>query len=155
MFVRNRIVRHDWRSLGLSTLLLVLGCGSPDAVVTPQGEVSYEGRAIEKGAIEFIPIDGTTGPSARAIIADGRYAVAAKWGLKPEGVYQVRITGYRKTGKKAPNKIDRNGPPIEVEENYIPAIHNAESTLKVRVAELPDKDKLDFRLTKTGIPVRT
>jgi hypothetical protein len=40
------------------------------------------------------------------------------------------------------------GPPVEVAENFIPAIYNRQSSLKVRVADLPDKNKVDFPLGK-------
>jgi hypothetical protein len=115
-----------------------------------QGEVSFAGHAVEKGRIEFMPIEETKGPLTVASIVNGRYMVSGdKWGLLPDGVYQVRITAMRKTGRRvAPlaGMPKMSGPPPEVEENYIPATYNAQSTLKLRVADVPDKNKVDFQL---------
>ena len=94
----------------------------------------------------------TPGPSAGANIANGRYEIPAnKWGLSPNGTYLVRVSAYRKTGKTERVRAMPGGSPaeIEVKENIIPAIYNSQSTLKVRVADLPDKNKVDFRLGKT------
>ena len=35
-----------------------------------------------------------------------------------------------------------------MEENFVPPIYNSASTLKVRVSDLADKNKVDFRLGK-------
>lgn len=143
-------MRPGWQPMWLVVLgvlgVLGAGCSSRPAAMGLGGEVSYEGRAVEKGRIDFEPVDNTAGPSAGATIAHGRYDVPAKWGLLPDGVYLVRITAFRKTGKTEPNRIDPRGPRVEVEENFIPAVYNNQSTLKVRVSDLPSKDKVDFRL---------
>jgi hypothetical protein len=141
--------RH-WQLLSVAVLLgFVGGCGSGAAKLGLQGTVTYRDGPIEKGRIDFIPIDGTTGPSVGAPISQGRYVVAADQGVVAAGTYQVRITAYRKTGRKEPNRVDRGGPPIDVEENIIPSNYNTQSTLKVHVAETPDKNKLDFHLDKS------
>jgi hypothetical protein len=126
------------------------GCNSRPTSLALQGEVSYEGQAVQRGSIEFIPVEQTPGASAVAPIADGRYALQPKWGLLPNGVYRVQITAFRKTGRKEPNRFERGGPPIEIEENFIPPAYNAQSTLKVRVADLPDKNKADFQLGRSS-----
>jgi hypothetical protein len=139
------------RQYGRLTWLLMLallgsGCGVRSATVDLKGEVSYNGQAIEKGRIEFIPVDGTSGPSAGATIDNGHYALPAKHGLLGDGTYQVKITAFRKTGKKEPNRIERSGPPVDVTENFIPPTYNVQSTLKVRVSDCPDKDRADFHI---------
>ena len=68
----------------------------------------------------------------------------------PDGTYQVRITAFRKTGKTAPNRIEPGGPPLELQENFIPPMYNDQSTLKVRIAELTDRAKVDFPLGKAA-----
>ena len=92
-------------------LVLIGGCGGGNAKLGLQGTVTYENRPIEKGRIDFLPVDGTTGPSTGAPIQQGAYAVAANQGVLASGTYQVRVTAYRKTGRKEPNRIDRGGPP--------------------------------------------
>ena len=88
-------MRNQRRATCLLVLAVLAGCSSRAALVGLQGEVSYEGQAIERGNIEFIPVEQTPGASAGAAIAQGRYEVPVRWGLRPAGVYQVRITGYR------------------------------------------------------------
>lgn len=131
----------------LPLLMVSVGCNSTISTSAIQGEVSFDGRPIEKGEITFIPIDGTPGASAVASIINGRYDVpSTKWGLASSGVYQVRIVAFRKTGKKERNALEPGGPMVEVEANFIPAIYNDQSTLKVHVTDLPNKDKVDFNL---------
>jgi hypothetical protein len=128
---------------------LCCGCGTSSKPARLQGEVRFEGRPIEKGKIDFVPVDGTAGGAASAAIVNGRYEFPPKTGVLPTGAYAVRIIGLRKTGRTEPNRVERGSPPIEVEENFIPPIYNSESTLKVRVSELPDRDKVDFHIGKT------
>lgn len=142
------LIRCCRRLMSVAMLLaLVGGCGD-DAKLSLQGTVTYNDGLIEKGRIDFIPIDGTTGPSVGALISQGSYVVAADHGVLATGTYQVCITSYRKTGRKESNRIDRGGPPIEIEENVIPPIYNTQSTLKVRISDLPDKNKVDFDIGK-------
>jgi hypothetical protein len=158
--LKDRPMQRNLRLLCLAAPLLCVGCNSRPVAVGLQGEVSYLGRAIEKGQIDFVPVENTPGASDCAVIAQGRYNLEAKakGGLRPDGVYQVRIVAYRKTGKKERvRSIDDSSPGgrlVEVEENFIPAIYNDESTLKLSVADLPDKNKADFQLGKspTGAP---
>jgi hypothetical protein len=134
----------------ITTCLVILafagGCHARPATVALQGDVTYQGEAVRRGRIDFLPADATPGASAVAPIAAGRYQLPPGGGLLPDGVYVVQITAFRKTGKTEPNRIQHGGPPIEVEENFIPAAYNRQSTLKVRVAELKDRDKVDFHL---------
>jgi hypothetical protein len=134
--------------LSFAIASLAVGCSGGDAKSGLQGTVTYKDRPIEKGRIDFLPTDGTTGPSVGAPILQGNYAVDAGHGVLDTGVYRVQITSYQKTGRKEPNRIDHGGPPIEIEENFLPPAYNTQSTLKVRVADLPDNNKLDFRLGK-------
>ena len=141
-----------WRLTCVVLFVFGVGCSSRPATTGLQGEVSYDGRAVAEGRIDFEPVDMTPGPSSGANIANGRYEIPAnKWGLSPKGTYLVRVSAYRKTGKTERVRAMPGGPPTEiaVKENIIPAIYNSQSTLKVRVADLPDKNKVDFRLGKT------
>jgi hypothetical protein len=130
----------------LIVMAMCCGCGASSKPVRLQGEVSFDGRPIEKGKIDFLPADGTPGGAASAGILRGRYEFPPQTGLLPTGIYAVRIIGLKKTGRTEPNRADRGGPPIEVEENFIPPAYNVNSTLKVRVADLPDKNRVDFQL---------
>lgn len=147
-------MRHHWRPVRFLLLVLLTGCNEGRDTVAVKGAVSFDGRAIEKGSIDFIPIEGTAGPAAMSAIAGGRYEIAANHGLSAVGTYQVRIVGMRKTGQttRAPARMLPDGaqPLVEIEENFIPPTYNSESTLKVRVSDLPDKNMVDFQLRKTA-----
>jgi hypothetical protein len=126
------------------------GCGVSSKLERLQGEISFDSRPIEKGKIDFLPADGTPGGAIGAPILTGRYEFPPKTGLLPTGVYTVRIVGLRKTGRTEPNRIERGGPPVQVEENFIPPTYNVSSTLKIRIVDLPDKNKADFHLGNLG-----
>jgi hypothetical protein len=137
-----------WTAAAL--LVGLAGCSSHPKTYDLQGEVSYEGKPVEQGKISFIPIDNTSGHSAVATIAGGRYQLPARWGLLDDGVYQVRIEGYRKTGRKERSRYDPTGPLIDVLEQFIPATYNSQSVLKMRVADLSDKSRADLQLGPTS-----
>jgi hypothetical protein len=142
-------VQVDLRLTYLIVMAMCCGCGVNSKPVRLQGEVSFDGQPIEKGKIDFLPADVTPGGAVSAAILAGRYEFPPKTGLLASGVYSVRIIGLRKTGKTEPNRADRGGPPIEVEENFIPPTYNVNSTLKVCVADLPDRNKVDFHIGNT------
>ena len=58
----------------------------------------------------------------------------------------MRITAMKKNGKTIPNIMVQNGPPMELEENYIPAKFNRESTLKTNVTPEAASKGIDFQL---------
>jgi len=63
--------------------LATLGCGAHDdgpRRVAAEGEITFQGRPLERGAILFVPAGNTKGPRAGAIIEDGRYRVAQENG---------------------------------------------------------------------------
>lgn len=145
-------VRYWGQLTCLLVLVLSAGCSSRPKTIGMRGEVSYGGNAIERGTVDFIPIDGTAGPSAGAAIVGGRYDVSGKDGVLPGGTYLVRIIGLKKTGKTEWNRLLKNGAPVELEENFIPPIYNSESTLKVHISDLPDRDKVNFHLGTISLP---
>jgi hypothetical protein len=137
------------RLMCLTLLTLLASCNSGPKTVGLEGDVSYDGRPIENGRIDLVPIDGTPGASAGASISAGRYEVPAAFGVRPDGVYQVRIIGLRKTGKTGMSRSDASGAQsIELQENFIPAVYNAQSTMKLNVSELADKKKTSFQLRR-------
>ena len=88
-----------WQTVAL--VLLLAGCSrSPTRRVV--GEVSYKGEPIKEGTIEFIPIEGTRGPTVGATILDGAYEVPAAKGPLADGTYRVKMWAVRDTGKFPP-----------------------------------------------------
>ncbi len=141
MFQQSKVLRCGWRLACLALFVLGAGCDSGPRTTGLRGEVSFEGKAVELGTIDFIPVEGTAGPSASSPIVNGRYEVTAKGGVRADGTYRVRIIGLRNTGKIFAGH--------ETKENFLPAMYNSESTLKIRIADLADKNKLDFPLRQT------
>lgn len=127
-------------------VLLVAGCDNGPRLLPIFGTVSFEGKPVEKGTIEFIPTDGTSGPSTGGSIKAGQYEVAAAHGPRKDGVYQVRITALKKTGKTIANIMQAGGPPMELEDNFIPPRYNVDSTLKVTVTADAAGKGIDFEL---------
>jgi hypothetical protein len=138
-----------WRLVGATLLMLLAGCNSQPNMIALEGEVSYDVAFVENGRIDLIPIDGTPGASAGATIVGGKYAIPAAFGVRPDGTYQVRITGLRKTGKRGMSRNDSGGSQsVELLENFIPNVYNAQSTLKVSISALADKKNANFQLRK-------
>jgi hypothetical protein len=113
------------------------------------GEVSLDGKPVEKGTIEFSPVDGTLGGAAAGPIEAGKYDLSAAAGPVAKGKYRVAISALRPVGKPLPNIIEPGGPPLQSLENYIPDAYNAKSTLTATIAEDASKNQLDYAL-KSG-----
>jgi hypothetical protein len=113
------------------------------------GQVTFDGKPVDTGTIEFTPTEGTTGEANRAEVKAGKYDIPA--GVGPsKGTYKVTITADRPVpGKVYKNPFGnrfKNLPPIEEMENYIPDKYSAQSTLKVTVSEDASKNQFDFTL---------
>ena len=120
------------------------GCGpSPPGRNRVFGRATYDGKPIEKGEIEFYPIEGTAGPSSGVKIYDGKYDVLQEKGPFA-GKYRVHVYGFHKTGRKVPNL---GGEMIDHWDNFLPPKYwEDESELR---AEIKDGDnEIDFLLDK-------
>src|SRR5437762_3528952 len=102
-------MRNAWRVAGFLVVLCATGCGQDKMRVW--GEVTFEDKPIETGTIEFLPRDGTPGPSTGGVIKEGKYDVPAKVGPLTGKSYLVSITAMAKTGKTASNPLDPKAPP--------------------------------------------
>ena len=129
--------------LSIFIAVAVAGCGPANRRVW--GDVSYAGKPVEDGTIEFIPADRTAGPSTGGPIVSGHYDVPAAVGPLPGGVYKVTIRAMAKTGKSSPDPFNPSAK-IEQIENYIPAIYNTNTTLKVTISPRSGENQHDFHL---------
>ena len=80
--MRDTLMRRMAIALA-AVLWSIAGCGS--ATVPLWGEVTFDGKPLESGTIEFIPVEGTPGPSTGGTITDGQYDVPPNVGAQPGG----------------------------------------------------------------------
>ena len=123
------------------------GCGSANMPVW--GEITFDGKPLDSGTIEFIPVDGTPGPSTGGTITDGQYDVPQPVGPRPGGTYQVAITAIGPTGRMVPHPLDRTKKIPEMT-NIIPADYNRQTSLRITVAPRAADNQHDFHLEKQG-----
>ena len=132
----------------LSTVLVGLAAlaaactGNSSGRQAVSGKVTFEGKPLEKGQIEFYPV-GKESNQAGALIKDGTYAIAAAQGLAP-GTYRVAIS-FMKGGLTAEEREAGKKPTRAVEQ--IPAKYNLKTELTAEV-EKGGANKFDFHLTK-------
>jgi hypothetical protein len=106
--------------------LCLTGCGDSSGRITINGNVTFDGKSIESGSIQFFPANDD-GITAGGSIKSGRFTTF----IKP-GKYVVQVTANRKTGKKI--KSINEGLPDEDElEQFIPDKYNKNSTLTIEV----------------------
>ncbi len=139
---RNRSRRTDlfhtaWVGFGsLSLTLLATGCSEEQK--TPQfpvsGNVTFDGKPLEKGSISFLP--SAAGPAASAPIEEGTFSIDRSLG-PGQGAYKVEIVSIQSTGKQVASPDDPNET-IEETRNIIPARYNARSELLVQVQAVGD-----------------
>jgi hypothetical protein len=78
----------------LLLLPIVIGCGhnNPQGRVSVRGEVTFDGKLLEKGDILFSSVAGTTPMVATGSpIKNGKFALPAEKGLIPDQTYSVQF----------------------------------------------------------------
>lgn len=75
--------------LAAIALLMLSGCRDPNSPQAVSGSVTFQGKPLDQGTIEFTAPDAPA-PFA-ALISDGKYDIPAAQGLVP-GNCKVRIT---------------------------------------------------------------
>jgi hypothetical protein len=126
--------------------LLLTGCNAP-STMRVSGEISYEGTRVEAGNIEFLPVEGTSGPNVGGVIKDGAYEIPAERGPLAEGVYRVELRAYRETGR-APAAPKFPGKELPEREAIFPPEYNTRSTLRVTISPKASENRFDFNVTK-------
>jgi hypothetical protein len=81
------------------------GCDGGPKRYGVSGEVKWQGRPLDQGAITFLPADPSLAAGGGAPIKNGRYSIPARHGLLP-GRYKVRVTAADPS-----NAPDPNAPP--------------------------------------------
>ncbi len=128
---------------------LMIGCGSdgPERVVVT-GEVTYQGKPLEKGQIRFEPAPGNKAPPSGGFILDGRYTIDAKGGV-PLGPHKVTIEAYRAAaGHAADDSAEQTAETAPPRQQYIPAKYNTNSELEITIEPGSGTITKDFKLTE-------
>ena len=106
------------------------------------GNVLVDQVPLAEGSIAFFPIDGTIGPSAGAIVENGRYHIPQAKGAAV-GRNRVDIRGFRWSGKKA-RDIWRPGETVDERVSAVGPEYNSQSTLSADIRA--EKNELNFDL---------
>jgi hypothetical protein len=107
-------------------LLVLTGCSGQRADVS--GSVQLDGQPVDEGSIQFIPVEGTAGPSAGGIIKDGRYHVTRDKGVTV-GKNRVELRAFRKSGRKVQDPTGLPGVKTEERVQAFPPEYNDRSTV--------------------------
>lgn len=110
----------------LAGLLLLSGCAGAETSII--GTVNLDGKPVPEGDIRFIPMEGTAGVDAGAVIRDGKYKVVAK--DLATGKYRVSIRGYKQSGKVEPDPL--GGSPIKGTVQIVPPQYQGEDSKLVK-----------------------
>lgn len=108
-----------------AALICVFGCGrSGDGKVDVSGTVTFNGKPIEEGTIQFVHTETT---ADTVTVTGGRYATRI-----PTGSKKIVVHAYRKTGELLRDPTDKqSGYPVV--SNYIPSKFNEQSELTTDV----------------------
>jgi hypothetical protein len=128
---------------GVVLVVLLVGC-SGQGGRRVWGKVSWEGEPIREGDIEFIPIEGTGGPSVGGLIRDGAYDLPAARGPLAGGTYRVELRAVRDTGRFPPGP--RHPKALPEREPIFPPEYNVQSKLRVTVRDRAGENQFDFHL---------
>ena len=131
--------------------LLLSGCGRPSA----GGTVTFNGAAVDDGAIIFSP-EGDETAKATAKIVEGKFTIPSGSGLK-SGKNRVEIFWHKKTGRQVdtPGDVGRK---MDETVQVIPAEFNTASNLKEEVKSGENTFTFDLKGTAntpgSGAPPR-
>ncbi len=125
----------------LCLVVTTTGCSKTVKRRAIAGTVTFDGKPIDKGQIQFVPVKG--GPSAGTDIINGQYKLEGPRG-PGIGQYKIEITAYR-TGR--PGQFDAATKQREMEMiQYIPSKYNENSELIRDITEAEESMTLDFDL---------
>jgi len=89
-------------AISVSILCFATGCsGGGDGLFQCTGEVTLDGQRLSDGTIEFRPADAR-GPTAGALIKDGKFEVRMAPGTKVVVIEAFRTTGQQHADPKDP-----------------------------------------------------
>lgn len=128
-----------------ASLALFVGCGGDSLGRQPlSGKVSVNGAPLEKGTINFQPIDKGIGSGAR--IEAGTYSIARKDGL-PVGKYRVVINAPTPGSAPAASDAPPGEPPPPPQE-LLPEEWNTKSEHTIDITSGKNEHNFDVQTKK-------
>ena len=92
----------------LAALLAIgTGCQRDPKRAAVSGQVLIDKEPLMEGSISFFPTGDNEGPEVGDIIKKGRYSIPISRGVII-GKNKVVIRGFRNSGKKIPDMVDKN-----------------------------------------------
>ena len=120
--------------------LLFSGCGKAGPSVV--GTVLLDGDPLPSGRIRFVPVEGTRGPDAGAVIEEGKYSVGKGLAV---GKYRVEIHGLKESTLRKERDPILPVYLIPAAIEAVPPAYNVKSQLICAVEA--GTNTLDFKLT--------
>lgn len=142
------------RFVGVAMLAALVGCGgAANTAKHVAGTVTFDGKPIAYGQIEFIPDAGKqhSGPAGSAEIVDGKFDTKAGGQGIHFGPHQVRITAYESRLPATNNDETVTSvapPPLFVGFTMPIEIYTSDATITVPA------DAKGFNLMEAGKPTR-
>ena len=127
----------------LAGLLLLSGCAGAESSIS--GTVNLDGKPVAEGDIRFIPMEGTAGADAGAVIRVGKYKAIVK--DLATGKYRVSIRGYKQSGRMEPDPL--GGPPIKGTVQIVPKQYQGDDSRLVKDITA-GVNRHDFDLVTSG-----
>jgi hypothetical protein len=115
--------------IALLAVLLCSGCGSrQEHRAAIGGEVKLDGKPVELGSIQFLPMQGVEGPLAGGTIEKGRFTLSTANG-PAIGRNRVEIRASRKSGRMVHKMFAPPSEMVDAGEEAVAPRFNSESTL--------------------------
>jgi hypothetical protein len=125
----------------LAVLVAIVGCEGDHAPVV-KGAVQFDGQPIEKGSINFVPIDGNSNTAGGEII-NGAYSVKV-----PQGVMKVTITWSKDSGRRKKLYGGPDSPERPLFDQVIPAKYSDMQQTELQYEVTPGENIKDWDLKK-------
>jgi hypothetical protein len=130
-------------------LLAALGCSGSGSKAEVSGTVKLDGQLIEEGSIQFIPVEGTTGPSTGAAIKDGQYHIPRAQGAAI-GKNRVELRSFKMSGRKIQDPTAPPGTLTEARVQAFPPEYNDRSTVVKEIQA--GSNTIDFDVSSKSKP---
>jgi len=125
---------------------LVIGCSSSSRAEV-YGTVLLDGQPIEEGSIQFIPTDGTTGPSTGGVISKGKYHIYSRDGAVV-GKNRVELRSFKMSNQKIQDPTAPPGTLTTLRVQAFPPEYNDQSTVVKEIR--PGSNTIDFDVWTKG-----